>query len=676
MTVTSSIDVGDGEIEQTGGKADKPRPGGSSSLRRWARRWGPPLGALAAAWLLPSATDLLGVDWLLPFVILAGTASLLRAGRTALDRLVLAAGLLAGATALVGLLISVWPWGLAPVPVAGFALTALVVLAVVLRRRPSFPRSWGIADSLVVVAGVTCAGVMLWPFRSGGITNQLATVLHGEDFARHFMIFDAIRRAGGYMFMHSSFLGGTVLRPYLTYPQGSHFLFGLLDNFARSSTRVGDPLTSLGFLIWCFIGSFIFLCVAVLWAVRWVAGPGLHGVVALPVLALASVVMLTQDPVQLIRNGYPSEIVGLALMVLALALLARPVRRTREQLVLVVGLTVGVAFSYYLWLPLIGLGIVTYLVQRRARLRRHRVAVWVTLVAGAAASLVMPLVNQRANSGSQLVLGGGVADVNRALLGALLVAALASPVAVRAVRRLPVWRVWLVQLAGALVLLVLLYVYQEATIGQTIYYYEKLLHQLMFLALVGLGSLGVVGQRLLRAEYGPRRSGRPRFAGALGAAVAALAAVWMLAGPVPTKAQTGPGALFIAGDTDDQGGARWAIWAYHNVPATSEPTFTMVLTSTNNYDNFWATLYLSMLQRDYAKAVPGFVYLWPPRTQHFPVEKTEAYIAKYQWPVRVVVRSPALLDQFQLYSYAHPELHMQVLDARDFPNAPTRKVTS
>jgi hypothetical protein len=672
VTVTSSIDVGDGEIDQTGVKADKPRSGGPSPLKRWM--W--PLAALAGAWLLPIATNLLGVDWLLPFVILAGTASLLRAGRTALDRLVLAAGLLTGVTAVAGLLISVWPWGLAPVPVAGCALTGLVVLAVLLGRRPSFPRSWGVADSLVVAAGVTCAGVMLWPFRSGGLTNELAMVLHGEDFARHFMIFDAIRRAGGYMFQHSAELGGSVLRPYMTYPQGSHFLFALLDNFARSSTRVGDPLTSLGFLIWCFIGGFIFLCVAVLWAVRWVGGPGLHGWVALPVLALASAVLLTQDPVQLIRNGYPSEIVGLALMVLALALLARPLRRTREQLVVVVGLTVGVAFSYYLWLPLIGLAIAVYLVQHRARVRRHRIVVWATLAAGAAASLVMPLVNERANSGSQLVLGGGVADVNRALLGALLVAALASPVAVRAVRRLPVWRVWLAQVAGALVLLVLLYVYQEATIGQTIYYYEKLLHQLLFLALVGLGSLGVVGQRLLRSEYGPRPAGRPRFAGALGAAVAALAAVWMLAGPVPTRAQTGPGALFIAGDTDDQGGARWVVWAYHNIPPTTQPTFTMVWTSTDMYDNFWATLYLSMLHRDYAKATPGWVYLWPPRTQHFPVEKTEALIAGYQWPVRVVVRSPILLDQLQQYSYAHPELHLQVLDARDFPDAPTKKVTS
>lgn len=672
MTVTSSIDVGDGEINHTGGDAPDRSPSRPSPPRRWL--W--PLGALAVAWLLPLATDALGVDWLLPFVILVGTASLLRAGRTALDRLVLAAGLLTAATALFGLVISIWPWGLAPLPVAGFALTGLVGAAVLLRRRPSFPRSFGIADSLVVAAAVTCAGVMLWPFRSGGLTNQLAMVLHGEDFARHFMIFDAIRRAGGYMFQHSADLGGSVLRPYMTYPQGSHFLFALLDNFARSSTRVGDPLTSLGFLMWCFVGGFVFLCLAVLWAARWVAGPGLHGLVALPVLALISAVMLTQDPVQLIRNGYPSEIVGLALLVLALALLARPVRRHREQLVLVGTLTVGVAFSYYLWLPLLAIAVLAHLVQHRARLRRHRVAVVVTLVATAVGSLIVPLVNERANSGSQLVLGGGVADVNRALLGALLVAALASPVAVRAVRRLPVWRAWLVQVAGALVLLVLLYVYQEVTIGETIYYYEKLLHQLMFLAFIGLGSLGVVGQRLLRAEYGPRPAARPRFAGALGAAVAALAAVWMLAGPVPTRAQTGPGALFIAGDTDDQGGARWVVWSYHHLPPTRQPTFTLVLTSTNMYDNFWATLYLSMLHRDYAKATPGWVYLWPPRTQHFPVTKTEALIAHYQWPVRVVVRSPTQLAQFQAYAAAHPELHMQVVDASGFPDAPTKKVTS
>jgi hypothetical protein len=319
---------------------------------------------------------------------------------------------------------------------------------------------------------------------------------------------------------------------------------------------------------------------------------------------------------------------------------------------------------------------VAYLVQHRGRLRAHRAAVVVALLLTAAGSLVMPLVNSHANRGSQLNLDGGVANVNRALLGALLIAALAAPLAVRAVRRLPVWRAWLVQAAGGLVLLILLYAYQMATVGKTIYYFEKLLHQLMYLALVGLGALGVVGQRLLRAEYGPRPAGRPRYAGALGAVVAALAAVWVLAGPVPTKAQTGPGALFIAGDTDDQGGARWVLWSYQHIPAADQPTFTMVLTSTNMYDNFWATLYLSVLRRDYAQAVPGFVYLWPPRTEHFPVAKTEAYIARYQWPVRVVVRSPELLAEFQAYAAAHPELHMQVVDASRFPDAPVKKVTS
>jgi hypothetical protein len=83
-----------------------------------------------------------------------------------------------------------------------------------------------------------------------------------------------------------------------------------------------------------------------------------------------------------------------------------------------------------------------------------------------------------------------------------------------------------------------------------------------------------------------------------------------------------------------------------------------------------------VLRRDYAQAVPGFVYLWPPRTEHFPVAKTEAYIARYQWPVRVVVRSPELLAEFQAYAAAHPELHMQVVDASRFPDAPVKKVTS
>src|SRR5687768_14391074 len=70
------------------------------------------VGALAAAWLVPVVTHVVGVDLVLPGLIWLGTAALLRSGRTLVDRLALAAATLTGAVAVFGVLFSVWPWGL------------------------------------------------------------------------------------------------------------------------------------------------------------------------------------------------------------------------------------------------------------------------------------------------------------------------------------------------------------------------------------------------------------------------------------------------------------------------------------------------------------------------------------------------------------------------------------
>jgi hypothetical protein len=69
---------------------------------------------LAAAWLVPVLAYARGVAAVLPPLVLALTAGLLRGGRTLLDRRVLATALLLGAVAAAGLLCSAGPWGTAP----------------------------------------------------------------------------------------------------------------------------------------------------------------------------------------------------------------------------------------------------------------------------------------------------------------------------------------------------------------------------------------------------------------------------------------------------------------------------------------------------------------------------------------------------------------------------------
>ena len=57
--------------------------------------------ALALAWLVPLATHPLGLDFILPVLVLAGTAAIQRGGVTPADRVVVAAAQLFGAACVI-----------------------------------------------------------------------------------------------------------------------------------------------------------------------------------------------------------------------------------------------------------------------------------------------------------------------------------------------------------------------------------------------------------------------------------------------------------------------------------------------------------------------------------------------------------------------------------------------
>src|SRR5262245_40386287 len=105
---------------------------------------------LAGAGALPLCTHMLGADWLLPPLILVATASLLRSGRTLLDRLMIATALLLGTVCVSTLVFGVWGLGMAPVPLAATALTVLAVIAFATGRKPRLPRPT-VADGFSVV---------------------------------------------------------------------------------------------------------------------------------------------------------------------------------------------------------------------------------------------------------------------------------------------------------------------------------------------------------------------------------------------------------------------------------------------------------------------------------------------------------------------------------------------
>src|SRR5256885_4747433 len=188
-------------IETAGAEApgDEVRPW---MARRGGRRYLLVVAAAGAgAWLVPLTTHALSIDWVLPVAMWLSVASLLRGGRTILDRLVIAAAILLAVVPTAGLLISVWPWGLEPVPTAGFGFTALVVIAAVLRPAPPLPLAPRHPDPVTVGLGLLALVAVFWPYRHADKAGRFALVAPGGDLASHFSLYDAMRDVGGARFL-------------------------------------------------------------------------------------------------------------------------------------------------------------------------------------------------------------------------------------------------------------------------------------------------------------------------------------------------------------------------------------------------------------------------------------------------------------------------------------------
>ncbi|MGR7000372.1 hypothetical protein ACU686_23820 [Yinghuangia aomiensis] len=191
-------------------------PGGRAAV------WG---GLLVLVWLFAFAAHALHADPLSALAVFVGTASLLRAGSALLDRFVLAAGLLGGATITAALLFSVWPWHLQPAPIAGCAMTALLAVAFATGRRPKLPRKVLWSDAVILASGAASAITLAWPVARVGFKQSLPylTAVGQGDRLRHFSLFDAIQQVGGYGFFHSDQAREIVLPGMeANYPSGTH----------------------------------------------------------------------------------------------------------------------------------------------------------------------------------------------------------------------------------------------------------------------------------------------------------------------------------------------------------------------------------------------------------------------------------------------------------------------
>jgi hypothetical protein len=430
----------------------------------------------------------LGVAWLAIAVVLT-------AGRTLLDRLALAGILLIGLLLSAGLLFSLWPWRLAPVPL-GIALLLGITAIIALTRRPlavrSLPRRVEASDAVVLGSVGLAYWLVTRPLAGLDQLQQLRYSAVTLDRMAHYALFESIQRLGGYDFEHQSAARLSVQTPTeAVYPQGSHFLLGVTNNFLSSATSSppGPALLDRYFLLVLGVYS---LCVgAVVWAARWIAGPEASATGRLAVALLATSFVLF-GPTAALVNGADSQLFGMAMLVLVAAVVVRPVDSFPEQVLLASAATIAVFYTYNLYGPLAALAVVVAaLAFRLPLIRRWRVTVGI----GIPAAVVAVLPSYVATTGNfdiqkQALVAGGHVPMS-GLLTPLIAAIAITPILSASARRNRVWR-GVAAFLGAVVLVLGLFAFYGSAHSGGSYYYGKLLGA-AYLCMVALtGLLGLV----------------------------------------------------------------------------------------------------------------------------------------------------------------------------------------
>jgi hypothetical protein len=639
---------------------------------REARRrgaWRPWSAAVGAAWVVPVLSQLAHVDWLLPPLLLLATASLLR-GRYLLDRLVVAFALLFGGTCAAGLLLSVWPWHLAPVPASGVAFTALVVLAAVLRRAPTLPGRVRPVDAVPLATGALSWLVLWWPRRDGLFSDRFAQAAEGGDRGAHFMLFDTIRAVGGYVFQHRVASAAEAAPGYQVYPQGGHFVAALLQNFLSSGAGRPATLASMAQFLRFDTATVVLLCAAMSWAINRIAGSALSLRVALPAGVLASGLLLFGDLETIIKSGFWAELVCLGLLVVLFALLVRPLPATGEQVMTLAALNVAIAYTYYFALPVAVGGTLLWALCYRRRVRaRWRLALTTALVAAVlgAVPIVVNMSWIRANQGTVAALdapgaldpvGGGVSLV----LAGLVVAALLTG-----------RRRWtpVTQMLGGVVGVCALYLadvgyFQWLTLLHTDYYYEKTLHiiSVALALMVGLAVRRLAPGLARRAglfAYPPGGVPRLRVTPMVTSLALTMAMVEVfnpippLVPPATSLTQSSRGRLYLTGRlVYENSGAVLDVVAHVPDP-DRRATIVMPSFGGDPVLSSW----VSVLQRDYPRIQ---AWRWWADDGRPSPDQLVAFILAHPQPYQIVTTDGAQLAALRQMQRDHPAVDVQIVE--------------
>jgi hypothetical protein len=524
----------------------------------------------------------------------------------------------------------------------------LVVFALLTGRRPVLPvRTPHRGDVLTLLAASALAVLAFVPFALRDLGGRIGIFAPGEDFARHYLLYDMIGKLGGYAFLHRAAATPFAPDAYgFGYPQGTHLLYAVLDRFARSSNLNADAPTGMSFLLWCHLGTYVFLGLAVLWAARRVAGPGPGRVAVLLVLGGITAVVYFGDLLASYLRGYPNELLALALIATLTAILARPLTRSREQIITIAALLVGISFSYHLYLPYALL--VTAAWTWRYRRVPHRTFPVVVALATLPLALLTPVLNKPSGAGSLLLTRGTALPADRTALVLVLLAAVAG-VVIRGGRRSPARRTIAIALATSVGMVAVLLAYQYALLGHSMYYFEKLLHMLLVVALVALGSATRLLPRL-SARGWAEAGNRARYASALGSALAVIAVIAALGGPWHTQPLGNVGLRYgLGADRGSPAGGRQAVELVRRYP-DAKGKADVLLTQTP-WANFYGTLFTAVMQRNYRYAQDWYVFLAPSGPSHTLTDLESAVLAS-PVPVRFVVQDPTA--SFLVADPSHP----------------------
>jgi len=524
--------------------AQRPAPaadeGDEASARRMRFPSGLPLLPLAyllpAAWVLPVLTHLVHADFVLILAVVYGTGGLLKIGGTVVDRLMITCGLLAGAAIAAGIVFSFWPFGLNPVAVGGSALTLLVLIGTVLRRRPRWPHRFLGTDLLLLGAATAGTYVAYGPARLGGTTHQLAFAALTGDRLRHFNLFDTIHRIGGYPYLMQDQARHIVDPGMLSvYPPGQHFLYALLDIFLTSHTDPGNPTNELlRYQLYTDAGyGFFVLCVV--WGARWVAGPAMAGWRRSFLISTIGVFLCTGVFTTAVWCGWDPQVLGMGFLALLAAVAARPPQGPRLYIVLLTALTIAIFLTYELFAPLAAILIAASAVVYRKRWWPHwRFALVAAVIAAPISVSEIVSAKQAGLQTTQAALNVGFTiAVTKETLAVIVLITVAGFAASRA-RRLPsaVAAVGGTLLSGLVV--AVFWAYQHATIHKSTYYYEKAVEAWVVVALVGIGTFGHLLHEPQRLPWAWARRLRKIRIPSRGLAGAAVALCTLLAGVVVT----------------------------------------------------------------------------------------------------------------------------------------------